>query len=332
MTRPFPFGRALLAVLFVAGIASAAEAPATKGAAATDIDKYLPNGAQLVLNVNVKQLMAAPLVQSDKKGFDQAMEHASKGLQDFGIDPKKDLDRVVVALSFDDPQRGLIFLEGKFDAAKVEGKLESVAKENKDHLKVITEGKAKIFQCELPPVQAPIPGLPSTLYATILSDKLVAVSVEKDALSDVIAKKGGSKKGEIKKEVLDLIGKISPTETLSVVLVPPAQAPQPGNPMADVTHVTGGITVADGVKTNLLMSTKNAESAKALAEQINQGLQQAAAILPALVGQQGVDQKQVDVMKEVVGTLKASPEGNGVAVKSTISKEFIQKHAGKKDM
>src|SRR5947208_13626445 len=105
MTRPFPFGRALLAVLFVAGAAAAADAPATKGAAATGLDKYLPDGAQFVLSFNVKQLLDAPLVKTDKKAFDEAMDNAAKHLKDFGIDPKKDLDRVVVAMSFDDPQR-----------------------------------------------------------------------------------------------------------------------------------------------------------------------------------------------------------------------------------
>src|SRR5439155_1324493 len=99
-------------------------------------------------------------------------------------------------------------------------------------------------------------------------------------LSDAIAKKGGSKKAEVKKDVLDLIGKISPTETLSVVVIPPAAAAQGGGPAADVTQVTGGITVAEGVKTHLQMATKNADAAKTLADQINQGLQQAAALLP----------------------------------------------------
>jgi hypothetical protein len=328
MMRSVRFGRALLAVIFAAGTAVAAPAPAATGPAG-DLDKYLPDGTQFVVSFNVKQLLDAPLVKTDKKAFDEGMEHATKGLQDFGVDPKKDIDRVIIAAS-EDVQKALIFLEGRFDAAKIEGKLEAVAKENKDKLKVITEGKAKIFQTELPAVQVPFPGFPSTLYATVLSDKLIAVAVEKDALSDAIAKKTGSKKAEVKKDVLDLIGKISPTETLSVVVIPPAAAAQGGGPAADVTQVTGGITVAEGVKTHLQMATKNADAAKTLADQINQGLQQAAAFLPALAGQ-GVDQKQIDVMKEVVGTMKATAEGSGVSVKSTISKEFIQKHSGKKD-
>ena len=48
------------------------------------------------------------------------------------------------------------------------------------------------------------------------------------------------------------------------------------------------------------------------------------------VAEERVDQKQIDVMKEVVGTMKATAEGSGVTVKSTVSKEFIEKHSGKK--
>src|SRR2546430_12115072 len=55
----------------VAGAAAAADAPATKGAAATGLDKYLPDGAQFVLSFNVKQLLDAPLVKTDKKAFDE---------------------------------------------------------------------------------------------------------------------------------------------------------------------------------------------------------------------------------------------------------------------
>src|SRR5205814_4844340 len=88
-------------------------------ARAADLDKYLPDGAQFIVSFNVKQLLNAPLIKSDKKAFDEGMEHATKGLQDFGIDPKKDLDRVILAMS-EDVQKALIFLEGRFDAPKIE--------------------------------------------------------------------------------------------------------------------------------------------------------------------------------------------------------------------
>src|SRR4051794_21830613 len=99
MMRTVRFAPALLAVVLAAGAAPAR---------AADLDKYLPDGAQFIVSFNVKQLLNAPLIKSDKKAFDEGMEHASKGLQDFGIDPKKDLDRVILAMS-EDVQKALIF-------------------------------------------------------------------------------------------------------------------------------------------------------------------------------------------------------------------------------
>ena len=64
---------------------------------------------------------------------------------------------------------------------------------------------------------------------------------------------------------MTLVGKINPKETLSLVVVPPAEM-LAGSPVDGLKTVTGGFTVAEGVKANILLSTKDADSAKSLAK------------------------------------------------------------------
>src|SRR5207248_3597921 len=68
-------------------------------------DLYLPDGTMLVLTLNVKQLLQAPLVRGDDKAFKQALAEATKALEAFGVDPAKDVDRIIVAVGRSEERR-----------------------------------------------------------------------------------------------------------------------------------------------------------------------------------------------------------------------------------
>src|SRR5262245_33212505 len=109
MLRTQRAARALLGVTVAAALLGAP-------VRAADLDKYLPDGSFLVLSFNVKQLLAAPLVRGDEKAFKQGMGEAAKVLEGFGVDPAKDIDRVVLAVGDQlQPQNVLVLLQGKFD-------------------------------------------------------------------------------------------------------------------------------------------------------------------------------------------------------------------------
>src|SRR5579884_3882551 len=86
---------------------------------ASELDAYLPEDSESVLNVNVRQILDSPLIKK------HVLEHAQEALRgedqvqdilkDLGFDPFKDLDRVIIAApGGTDKDRGLIIAHGRF--------------------------------------------------------------------------------------------------------------------------------------------------------------------------------------------------------------------------
>src|SRR5215207_1612037 len=120
-------------------------------AAATVPTTYLPDNSMLVVSLNVKQLLRAPLVHADEKAFKEAMESGTKALETFGVNPAKDVDRMIVAVGEDlKAATSILLLHGRFDATKIDGRLRQLARERKNDVQVIEEGGATMFQGRLP--------------------------------------------------------------------------------------------------------------------------------------------------------------------------------------
>ncbi|HEY1381892.1 MAG TPA: hypothetical protein VGF55_34145, partial [Gemmataceae bacterium] len=262
MSRRFPPCRLRFA-LAVTVAAMFAGPPALRAADTTGL---LPDGTALVLSLNVKQLLQAPLVRSDEKAFKQLMGEATKALERFGVDPAKDLDRVLLAASDPlKPASWLMLLSGRFDANKVEGRLKELARDRKADVQVADEGGAAVFQCRLPRPAVPNPTVtpPDRFSLTVLDGATVAVALERSTVSEAVAKKAGRRKAAVASRVIELVNRMDPRETLAVVFVPTGGPPATGA-AAGLTTITGGMTVADGVKTDLRLEAKDAESAKRL--------------------------------------------------------------------
>ena len=63
---------------------------------ASEVSQYLPDGTVVVVSFNFKQLMEAPLLKADEKAFKEGMNGFAKGIEGFGVDPNKDIKRVVL--------------------------------------------------------------------------------------------------------------------------------------------------------------------------------------------------------------------------------------------
>lgn len=310
--------------------AALAVAVMTAPARAADVSQYLPDGTMLVISFNFKQLMDSPLVKQDEKAFKEHMAELTKTLEGFGVDPSKDLSRVVVAGAMD-PQKFLVLLEGKFDKDKFSAKIKELAADKKNNISESGDDAAvKHFKVKIPKNALPQPGLPSELVFTQLDDNFLAAAIDENALKSAVDKKGG-KKTDVGKEMVELIGKINPKETLSLVVVPPAEM-LAGSPVDGLKNVTGGVTVGDGIKTDILLATKDGDAAKNLAQMINEGLTQVKQVLPLIAAQQpNFGPKEQKMVQDVMDLFKATAGADGVSLQGTISKEFLEKNAKKKD-
>jgi hypothetical protein len=128
--RPAMAAVAILLTSLVAGYGRAA-----------DLDRYLPEDTETLLNLNVRQILDSPLI---KKHALEAAQEALRGndqiqniLKDLGFDPFKDLDRIQVAAPGGaDKDRGLVIVRGRFDLDKFKAKAEGTATNNGENLKV----------------------------------------------------------------------------------------------------------------------------------------------------------------------------------------------------
>ncbi|HTK77455.1 MAG TPA: hypothetical protein VL371_19480 [Gemmataceae bacterium] len=318
MLRTHRLARAAFGVALAAALLAAP-------ARAADIDKYLPDGTIFVLSVNVKNLLDSPLLRGDEKAFKTAMGEAAKALEEFGVDPAKDLNRVVIAAGEGAPNNALVLVEGTFNTAKLQSQLANLAKEKKGNVEPAEGAPAGVYQVKLPPQARRSPGMPDRFLFTVLDRNFLAIAPNQMSLEDVLAKKKGDKKTEIKQEMLQEIGKINPRETASVVIIPPQQLLQ-GGPAAGMTKITGGVTVGQGVKTDILLTTKDGDAAKDLAKAINDGLAQVKQLIPIFAGNQpGVGQKEIGMITELIDSFKATAQPKGVSIKSEITKDFIDK-------
>src|SRR5262245_5076689 len=94
----------------------------TAAPARADVAKYLPNDTELLLTVNVRQILDAPLVKNNNqieqvKGLIKGNEDVQKVLEALGFDLFKDLTSITIALpAGTDLQQGTVLVEGKFNA------------------------------------------------------------------------------------------------------------------------------------------------------------------------------------------------------------------------
>jgi hypothetical protein len=295
---------------------------------AADATTFLPDGTMLVVTVNVKQFLQTALVQDGGKGFKPAIKEAIQALHGFGLDPATDVDRITLAIGEQlRSSSSILLLHGRFDADKILARMKEKAKERKGDVEIIDEGGASVFQGRLPPPPGPNSkvDLPNRFVMTVLDANTIAVAVDRAALTEALAKKAGRRKTELKPRIVELVGRMDPQVTLGVVFAPPALLVN-GSALNGLTTVTGGIAVADGIKTDLRFETKDADTAKTLGDTLRDSFVKVREILPGLVVSQfGLDHKDQDVIREMIDSFKVNVRADSVTITSTIPKELMKK-------
>ena len=143
MLRPSRFGVAAA----VAAVLAGASAPAARAA---DVDKYLPADSEYVVAVNVRQVLDSEIIKKYALGQIKDLLAGSdpqKFLKDLGLDPLKDVDRVVIGASGTDQTdfKGLVIVHGKFDPQKLYKAAEAQTKKDPDHFSLVKDGADVMF-------------------------------------------------------------------------------------------------------------------------------------------------------------------------------------------
>jgi hypothetical protein len=288
---------------------------------AADSDKLLPNDANFVVTINIKQMIASPLFKKldDKFNLKDALKknaEAKQAIETIGLDPLKDIDQVILSGNGSKQDEALILVLGKFDKAKLEAAGVKAAQDDKNGLKILKEGGATVYE-----MTNKKDG--QVVYGVIVDNTTIAASPKKDYVLDVLDKKAGKKKGTLKKDLTDLLGKADLKQSVSVVMVVPQGLG--GAEAAEVTdklkNITGGINITDDVKINFDMAAKDENGAKEVAKKLDEGLGQ----VKAFAGIMAAQNKPLAPVVDILGTFKVEAKGSSVNVKGEVSKDIIDK-------
>jgi hypothetical protein len=313
-------------------LALAGLAPSAASAAR---DYYLPVDSEVVVNINLRQLFDAPLIKDNL--LDKAREAiktspAAEVLKELGLDPFKDLDRIVIAGPASQEQdRGLVIVRGKFNTTKLKAKAEDLVKAeataaDKPLIKKLkvpdgNGGDAIIYQVR--PADAPI-----AFFVSILDEKTILASPGKDYVVDAIRAAG--KAPELKDKGLEtLLDKMEERQSISIAAISDVLGKALGDlggavgGLDKVTAVSGGLTLTDELKLEVGVSTKGTDAAKELHDSLSQQVNLALALAAAVA--QGVEANPaLDLALELLKSVRVTSKDKAVFIKGRVNADTIQ--------
>lgn len=310
-------GLALVGILYSVSTASAAE-----------VNKYLPNDTEIVVSLNVRQVLDSKIVTkyalSLIKDMIEENKEARTILQSLDFDPLKDVEKLTIASAPEESSvKGLIILQGKFDVAKFEKRIEEYAKEKKDELKIHKIGTKKVYEIKTPEAEAEMEGVESqTIFFTFLDNKTIAASPNKDYVSEAIDKEAGIKESKLNKGVKTLIEGMD--ESMSFWGIASSSALAKSMPDADgtfnkFTSVSLGLHITDEIKAQLVMAAKDAKVAKELSKEMAEAMDQAKNMI---AGFPIPNNKEI---LDLLDALKLTVADNNVILKGRIPADLIEK-------
>jgi hypothetical protein len=265
-------GAALLAGLLAA---------ANPTARAADPDKLIPADADTVVSVDVKKLLEADfvkkfVVEDLKKQFDK--QEAKQFLTDIGLDPFKDVERLVVASMETKFAPGsqpnyLVVVRGSFDAEKLFKRAEAETRTNPDKYSMVKDGGTTMFKIVQQPPQGSEPE--RAAFATVIDDKTVVFASDKKYVTEAIKRNDSGKGAALKKELAELIKKVDarvPIYVASVVSgklgdipIPPQAGPVKleslGKALPNTETILVTVRIGTDVAVDLHLGMKDEETA-----------------------------------------------------------------------
>ncbi len=290
----------------------------TASARAVSADHRTPADAEVIVSVDVSQILDSEIFKKYAKDeLDKALltPNVKKELDAIGLDPLKDVHKLLITSAGTEKPKVLIVASGKFDVEKMKAAAEKAAKDKPDELKIVTEDGKTIYEGK--------GGDGKDFYAYLdPNGHTVLASTEKDYLMSAIANKSEGPS----KEMQDALTKIGGKESIWLAALitkeikkQMASTPQAKDLAPKLEAVTGTINVASDVETNLVIHTTDAKAAADVKKILNQ-------VKPLLtLAAQGAGEEAAPVLSEVVDNLKITTEENSVKLSLKVSEDLIEK-------
>lgn len=298
-------------------------------ARAAEVDKLIPADAESVLSVNVRQIIDSDLI---KKFALEQIKQALKGndaqqmMQSLGLDPLKDVTRIVAAGSGATPEdmKGLVIIRGSFDPDKLFKAVEVESKKEGSKISLVRDADTVLVK-----IQGD--NQPNPAYATVVDNKTIVAGTSKDIVKDALAVSTGAKKAAPKRELAALVTRMDEKASmfacgvvagkLGNLPIPGANDPNVKGALGDMENITLTIRVTADVGLEITMGMKDGKAANDFGMMVDQGIQQAKGLLPLVAAQN----PQLKPVVELSKTLKSNVKDKDVAITATLSGDAIAK-------
>jgi len=298
--------------------------------------KMLPNDTEVIFTINFRQILNSEVAKGNKELVDLAKQMlsgkldengAGKYLEKLGFDMFKDLDSITIASpGSKNPESLMIFIEGKFDAEKLEATAAEAIRENGDAIKSIKIGGAQAYQ--ITPK-----GDEKAMFAGLVGKKTLVVAGTKDAFGDAVARSTGTRQANLKKDVKALLDTVNNKQSISVIATGPAisrlmeDAPIPNAEAAlaglqQIEGVSGAIIIEKNVGFQIGVNAKDKATAEQFVKAGNGGLLLARAMIEK---KKDEDPAKFGPAADIVKTLRLTSQGNNVLLRGEITFENLGK-------
>jgi hypothetical protein len=298
-------------------------------ARAAEVNKYLPDGTDVVVVLNVKQILGSPLMQKHG-GVDQlrtlikSSGELNKHFEAMGFDPLKDLSRVTIGAVFvKEEPKAIIVVEGSFDLPRLERAAVNFAEEHPKMVKIHHEGKQTVYEFK----QEQSGDKPNVSFVGAIDKSTIVASNDKQYVLDALAKATG-KTGSLKKEVRELVEKEDADQSFwfvvpssSLVNSELGNNPEARKTLDRVENITGHVSITQDVKMALNFLAKSPDAAKALAQEVKEQLDQA----KGFVSFMAANKKELAPAIAFVEAMKVEALGKNVTIKAHATEEAIEK-------
>jgi len=308
-------------------------------APAAEVDKYLLDDTDAVLGLDVKLLLQSPLIKKNYLPLAQKQLQSNaevqKNLKEIGLDPLRDIDRILVVhgeschrlVNSKEEFAPFVIIRGRFDTAKIHAKMAQLQQFIPTLLKVHKYGTGTLYEITV-----------DKAFFLALPDRTTIVgSLFKDQVTEALDKAANKKKTKLQTAGMKFM--IEQTDNRHALWVAAkgsaafsADTPLPTTKdkkveknarkkLSDsgIDELSGGITVEEGLKAGFRVIVQDEETAKTVEEAIQTFLPQ---IVDGVVGKN--DDKRLVPVAELLRSLTIGRDVRDLVVTGSVSgKVFV---------
>jgi serine/threonine protein kinase len=288
-----------------------------------DVARYLPAETALVMHLNFRQILDSPLFKKhfERKLKDFLKDHvlAQMLFIPAGIDPFTDMASVTVAFADVDVKEARIMgvLRGRFDPTRIQ----VIWQEDGRKLHEVPDGaggKYRIYEAS----ENQNPVVPQRTFWAVVDERTIVYAPAKEWVQNACAQAAGHEKPALNKAVQTLLAEVDPHPSLWFAATGDLRnARQTLRDELNVESICGSLTIAGGVKAQVLCDCRDADAAQKANEEMHRGLIGAMQMLVVAAEKN----KELTPFVEVLKNVKAVAQDRRVAVEGGVPAAVIDK-------